>query len=104
MREATNAIEVVRISDNHVFKADSREQAIEILVKEYHDATNVIGEMLEDYSIKGLSVIAVVELWAELMKMYEGDTIVQIYGGHGEDTLFEEIKKAEDNGDLTVIV
>lgn len=61
-----------------VIKAESTEQAVELVLKEYKKSDICIGELFASLEIHGLSVEDVVKMYAELYKQIEGDEICRV--------------------------
>lgn len=58
-----------------VMKVDSKKQAYEQILEEYHKNDVSMGELIAQFSIEGLSVEAVVDVYAELIREADGDTL-----------------------------
>lgn len=57
---------------------NSTEEAIRILLEEYKKSEVTIGEMLANINITGLSVEQVVEVYARLYNLIEGDEVYRM--------------------------
>lgn len=65
-------------TDMVVIKAESTEQAVELVLEEYKKSDVCIGELFASIELHGLSVEDVVKMYAELYEQIEGDEICRV--------------------------
>lgn len=58
-----------------VMKVETKKQAYEQILEEYHRNAVSMGEIIAQFSIVGLSVEAVVDVYAQLIREADGDTL-----------------------------
>ena len=73
-----NKIQLRKEINTVVIKAESTEQAIELVLKEYKKSDVCIGELFASIEIHGLSVEDVVKVYAKLYEQIEGDEICRV--------------------------
>lgn len=95
---------VVDTNTTHTYSCQSIGD-IHAAIKLIHvrDSEVVMGEMLESIEIHGTTITETVEIYAEILRVYEGDTVCRIFFEQGSTELFEQIEAEEQNDHLIIL-